>query len=105
MFVTRAVRIIDLITNNNMQVFKKRGGIHFFIDRLSLEVDHCRVEEPFCLVPANKEFVQDEDEKKSSVVKKMENEMEVDETATSTPLKPKNKSSASLPSPEKKSNM
>ena len=64
MFVTRAVRIIDLITNHNMTVFKKRGGINYFIERLSLEVDHCRTEQPFCLVPENKEFVQDEEDKK-----------------------------------------
>ena len=46
-FVTRAVRVIDLITNLDMQSFQTHSGLSCFIDRLELEVDHCRRQQPF----------------------------------------------------------
>ena len=46
-FVTRAVRVIDLITNLDMQSFQSHSGLSSFIIRLELEVDHCREQQPF----------------------------------------------------------
>ena len=46
-FVTRAVRVIDLITNLDMQSFQTHQGLNSFITRLELEVDHCRKQQPF----------------------------------------------------------
>ena len=46
-FVTRAVRVIDLITNLDMQSFQNHQGLNTFIKRLELEVDHCRQQQPF----------------------------------------------------------
>lgn len=40
-FVTRAVRVIDLITNIDMQAFYSHGGLDSFINRLEMEVKHC----------------------------------------------------------------
>lgn len=49
-FVTRAVRVIDLITNIEMQSFQNHGGLQSFIGRLELEVNLCREEQPAELV-------------------------------------------------------
>jgi E3 ubiquitin-protein ligase HUWE1 len=46
-FVTRAVRVIDLITNLDMASFQTNSGISTFILRLQQEVDHCRKHQPF----------------------------------------------------------
>jgi hypothetical protein len=35
-FVTRAVRVIDLITNIDMQAFQMHGGLTSFISRLEV---------------------------------------------------------------------
>lgn len=35
-FVTRAVRVIDLITNIDMQAFQTHGGLSSFINRLEV---------------------------------------------------------------------
>lgn len=35
-FVTRAVRVIDLITNIDMQAFQTHGGLQSFINRLDV---------------------------------------------------------------------
>ena len=51
MFVTRAVRIVDLVTNVDMQSFQTLKGIQIFIDRLEHEVDACRIEAPHELKP------------------------------------------------------
>ncbi|XP_028140389.1 E3 ubiquitin-protein ligase HUWE1 isoform X3 [Diabrotica virgifera virgifera] len=40
-FVTRAVRVIDLITNIDMAAFQTHGGLHSFINRLDNEVTYC----------------------------------------------------------------
>lgn len=45
-YLTRAVRIIDLITNVNSQAFQSLDGMTVFINRLAHEVDLCRAEEP-----------------------------------------------------------
>lgn len=50
-FVTRAVRVIDLITNIEMQSFQNHGGLQSFIGRLEMEVNICREEQPSELVP------------------------------------------------------
>lgn len=50
-FVTRAVRVIDLITNIEMQSFQNHGGLQSFIGRLDMEVNICREEQPSELVP------------------------------------------------------
>lgn len=50
-FVTRAVRVIDLITNIEMQSFQAHGGLQSFIGRLDMEVRLCRAEQPFEIEP------------------------------------------------------
>lgn len=50
-FVTRAVRVIDLITNIEMQSFQNHGGLNSFIGRLDMEVNLCRKEQPFEIEP------------------------------------------------------
>lgn len=52
-FVTRAVRVIDLITNIEMIAFQNHGGLQSFIGRLEMEVNLCREEQPSELVPSN----------------------------------------------------
>lgn len=52
-FVTRAVRVIDLITNIEMQSFQNHGGLQSFIGRLEMEVNLCREEQPSELIPSN----------------------------------------------------
>ena len=47
MFVTRAVRVIDLITNLDMSSFEAHNGLTAFINRLEYEVNECRKEQPF----------------------------------------------------------
>ncbi|XP_063928722.1 E3 ubiquitin-protein ligase HUWE1 isoform X2 [Zophobas morio] len=44
-FVTRAVRVIDLITNIDMQAFQTHGGLQSFISRLDVEVKLCKDEQ------------------------------------------------------------
>lgn len=41
-FVTRSVRVIDLITNLDMSVFQAQSGLNIFVERLESEVKICR---------------------------------------------------------------
>ncbi|XP_069065433.1 E3 ubiquitin-protein ligase HUWE1 isoform X1 [Pleurodeles waltl] len=50
-FVTRAVRVVDLITNLDMAAFQSHSGLTIFIARLEHEVDLCRSECPFVIKP------------------------------------------------------
>ncbi|XP_043493606.1 E3 ubiquitin-protein ligase HUWE1 [Polistes fuscatus] len=50
-FGTRAVRVIDLIANIDMQGFQAHGGLGSFINRLDMEVNVCRKEQPFEIEP------------------------------------------------------
>jgi len=50
-FVTRAVRVIDLITNMDMQAFQTHAGLTTFINRLESEVADCRKEQPYEYIP------------------------------------------------------
>lgn len=43
-FVTRSVRVIDLITNIDMSVFQAQSGLNIFVERLEAEVKICRKE-------------------------------------------------------------
>lgn len=43
-FVTRSVRVIDLITNIDMSVFQTQSGLNIFVERLEAEVKICRKE-------------------------------------------------------------
>nr|DBA13759.1 TPA: hypothetical protein GDO54_017098 [Pyxicephalus adspersus] len=52
-FVTRAVRVVDLITNLDMAAFQSHSGLSIFIYRLEHEVDLCRKECPFVIKPKN----------------------------------------------------
>lgn len=52
-FVTRAVRVIDLITNIEMQSFQNHSGLQSFIGRLEMEVNICREEQPSELIPTS----------------------------------------------------
>ncbi|KAH9508169.1 E3 ubiquitin-protein ligase huwe1, partial [Bulinus truncatus] len=54
-FVTRAVRVIDLITNMDMAAFQAHGGLQAFINRLEHEVNICRKEQPFVIRPQGRE--------------------------------------------------
>ncbi|XP_055349412.1 E3 ubiquitin-protein ligase HUWE1-like isoform X2 [Paramacrobiotus metropolitanus] len=45
-FVTRAVRVIDLITNMDMQSFHNHNGLSLFTKRLEHEVEICAKEQP-----------------------------------------------------------
>lgn len=58
-FVTRAVRVIDLITNMDMQSFQTYRGLINFIDRLKMEVDLCRIEQPYEIRPKAGESAMD----------------------------------------------
>ena len=40
-FVTRAVRVIDLITNMDMAAFQGHGGLQAFINRLEVGTIEC----------------------------------------------------------------
>ncbi|XP_076681578.1 HECT, UBA and WWE domain containing E3 ubiquitin protein ligase 1 isoform X3 [Andrena cerasifolii] len=51
-FGTRAVRVIDLITNIDMQGFQAHNGLQSFINRLDMEVNVCRKEQPFEIEPS-----------------------------------------------------
>uniref|UniRef100_UPI00358F3842 E3 ubiquitin-protein ligase HUWE1 isoform X5 n=1 Tax=Myxine glutinosa TaxID=7769 RepID=UPI00358F3842 len=50
-FVTRAVRVVDLITNLDMAAFQLHGGLSCFVNRLEHEVKLCRKECPFVVKP------------------------------------------------------
>ncbi|CRL01178.1 CLUMA_CG014451, isoform A [Clunio marinus] len=50
-FVTRAVRVIDLITNIDMQSFQSNYGLNTFIKRLNMEVNLCRKEQSYEIKP------------------------------------------------------
>ncbi|KAG5838248.1 hypothetical protein ANANG_G00221770 [Anguilla anguilla] len=50
-FVTRAVRVVDLITNLDMAAFQSHSGLTIFICRLEHEVDLSRKECPFVIKP------------------------------------------------------
>ncbi|CAF3945616.1 unnamed protein product, partial [Adineta steineri] len=49
MFVTRAVRVIDLITTLDMTSFQTNNGLQAFISRLEHEITQCRKEQPFII--------------------------------------------------------
>ncbi|CAF1298860.1 unnamed protein product [Adineta ricciae] len=49
MFVTRAVRVIDLITSLDMTSFQTNNGLQAFINRLEHEITQCRKEQPFTI--------------------------------------------------------
>ncbi|XP_068104390.1 E3 ubiquitin-protein ligase HUWE1 isoform X4 [Hyperolius riggenbachi] len=74
-FVTRAVRVVDLITNLDMAAFQSHSGLSIFIYRLEHEVDLCRKECPFVIKPKIQRpaTVQEGDE--------METDMEVSDVA------------------------
>jgi hypothetical protein len=48
-FVTRAVRVLDLIINVDVSAFHSRSGWTKLLDRLSFEIEQCQRENPFML--------------------------------------------------------
>ncbi|OQV13392.1 E3 ubiquitin-protein ligase HUWE1 [Hypsibius exemplaris] len=48
-FVTRAVRVIDLITNIDMASFQNHNGLSIFTRRLEHEVEICRKAQPYVI--------------------------------------------------------
>jgi E3 ubiquitin-protein ligase HUWE1 len=52
-FVTRAVRVIDLITNLEVASLQTHANLNVFIQRLDYEVDICRKEQPFVIQVPN----------------------------------------------------
>ena len=90
-FVTRAVRVIDLIANIDMSAFQAHQGLVSFINRLELEVNICRKEQPFEIkIPGTNESVPDDIETSSSSVSSIQNNTEEwknsEENASSRPL-------------------
>ncbi|XP_071960908.1 E3 ubiquitin-protein ligase HUWE1-like isoform X2 [Antedon mediterranea] len=51
-FVTRAVRVVDLITNLDMSAFQTHGGLACFINRLEHEVELCKQDVPHIIYPS-----------------------------------------------------
>ena len=49
------MRVIDLITNIDMQAFQAHNGLASFIKRLDMEVNVCRKEQPFEIEPEHDE--------------------------------------------------
>ena len=45
--VTRAVRVIDTLTTYEGQNFQSSTGLHAFVERVNLEVEKCRIEQPY----------------------------------------------------------
>lgn len=85
-FVTRAVRVIDLLTSQFIDVnsFRSNNGLNIFVQRLEYEVNICRKEQPYEIkVPEDKidneqnSVVDDEEIEEESGVKK---ESELSET-------------------------
>lgn len=67
-FVTRAVRVIDLITNLDMGAFQTHNGLNIFISRLESEVEVCRQEQPFVIdVPVSGRFREITDQPETSM--------------------------------------
>ncbi|WAR27034.1 HUWE1-like protein [Mya arenaria] len=58
-FATRAVRVVDLITNLDMVTFQTQGGLQSFINRLEHEVSICRAEQPFEIRPPRSDSILD----------------------------------------------
>ncbi len=56
--MTRAVRVIDLVTGLDMSAFHSLGGWDKMLSRLEIEVDKCRGDAPIILpselVPVNR---------------------------------------------------
>ncbi|GIY82206.1 e3 ubiquitin-protein ligase HUWE1 [Caerostris extrusa] len=79
-FVTRAVRVIDLITNLDMQAFQTHGGLASFIQRLEVEVNVCRQEQPFVINPKLNEINTGDTQhlKTSTSLPESQSDMEVD---------------------------
>ncbi|GIX92131.1 e3 ubiquitin-protein ligase HUWE1 [Caerostris darwini] len=79
-FVTRAVRVIDLITNLDMQAFQTHGGLASFIQRLEVEVNVCRQEQPFVINPKLNEISTGDTQhlKTSTSLPESQSDMEVD---------------------------
>ncbi|XP_078340185.1 E3 ubiquitin-protein ligase HUWE1-like isoform X5 [Crassostrea virginica] len=83
-FVTRAVRVVDLITNLDMAAFQAQGGLSTFINRLEHEVNLCRKEQPFEIKTRRRESVLEE----SPVSPASDMETESAEASTSRPPAP-----------------
>lgn len=79
-FVTRSVRVIDLITNMDMSVFQSQSGLNIFVERLEAEVKICRKE--LCDETDDVEMNQNIDEASSD----SQQPMDVDSPGTATNL-------------------
>uniref|UniRef100_A0A3B4H3G2 E3 ubiquitin-protein ligase HUWE1 n=1 Tax=Pundamilia nyererei TaxID=303518 RepID=A0A3B4H3G2_9CICH len=87
-FVTRAVRVVDLITNLDMAAFQSHSGLSIFICRLEHEVDLSRKECPFVIKPKIQRpsaAVESED---------MDTDMEMSEVAMESSPRPSTSSSS-----------
>lgn len=79
-FVTRSVRVIDIITNHDMTLFQAQSGLNIFVERLENEVKVCRKE--LCDDNADVEMNQNMDETSSD----SQQPMDVDSPKTPTNL-------------------
>ncbi|XP_023930490.1 E3 ubiquitin-protein ligase HUWE1 [Lingula anatina] len=77
-FVTRAVRVVDLITNLDMAAFQSHQGLTAFINRLEHEVEICRREQPFVIRPTRSESI--------SSIEYPHSPMSPGRSATTTPM-------------------
>ncbi|UXI19882.1 hypothetical protein NH340_JMT05825 [Sarcoptes scabiei] len=110
-FVTRSVRVIDLLTNQfiDMNAFQSNNGLNIFVQRLEYEVNICRTEKPYEIeVQADKNksknsiHEDDFDEKitsKSNELSEtpMEIEMDIDSQHNSLTLLPSKSSTSTVP--------
>ncbi|GFQ86462.1 e3 ubiquitin-protein ligase HUWE1 [Trichonephila clavata] len=103
-FVTRAVRVIDLITNLDMQAFQTHGGLASFIQRLEVEVNVCRQDQPFVINPKLNEAVAADSKSDSQADMEVDshsprNRIEMDNSSNSTCeiTVPENINAAKLP--------
>ncbi|CAH1782935.1 unnamed protein product [Owenia fusiformis] len=83
-FVTRAVRVVDLITNLDMQAFQTYQGLNAFINRLEHEVEICRKDQPFVIKPKRSESMTSTGSNPNSPA--VQEDMETDQSNSPAPL-------------------
>ncbi|XP_056645575.1 E3 ubiquitin-protein ligase HUWE1 isoform X1 [Diorhabda sublineata] len=77
-FVTRAVRVIDLITNIDMAAFQTHGGLYSFINRLDTEVNFCNKDQLYQIKTNTSEHTFEDNTPGTSAVDKEEEPILID---------------------------
>lgn len=65
-FVTRAVRVIDLITNIDISKFHHCNGLNIFIDRMEKEINCCR--DALAILEIKVEFIDDMEQISNGII-------------------------------------